>query len=197
MPSLPGPPGAHFGPPGAHLGPPGDHFGPPGAHFGPPGAHFGLGRPSLWGASWGLQNRSRRLARRPPAPELDFRSILGVILASFWDPPELKKQGVRVASVAFFEKSWGSKEHPKNGNLINEEREAREKREPQASQATENTRREAQTTARRTRAKHHEAQPSQRGESNASIKIASVVGHVQPLLARCARSPGVWSWNVS
>ena len=24
-----------------------------------------------------------------------------------------------------------------------------------------------------------------------------MVGRVQPLLARCARSPGVWSWNVS
>ena len=85
----------------------------------------------------------------------------------------------------------------KRRNLANEEREAREKREPQASQAMENTRREAQTTARRTRAKHQKAQPSQRGESNASIKIASVVGRVPPLLARCARSPGVWSWNVS
>merc|ERR1712093_854966 len=58
--------------------------------------------------------------------------------------------------------------------------------------ATENTRREAQRTARRTRAKHQEAPRSQRGESIASIKIASVVGRVQPLLARCARSPGVW-----
>ena len=49
--------------------------------------------------------------------------------------------------------------------------------------ATENTRREAQRTARRTRAKHQEAPRSQRGESIASIKIASVVGRVQPLLA--------------
>ena len=46
-------------------------------------------------------------------------------------------------------------------NLAIEEREAREKREPQASQATENTRREAKTTARRTRAKHH-AKPTWR-----------------------------------
>ena len=118
-------------------------------------------------------------------------------MALFWDPPEIQKQGFRMEGVAFFEKLRGLQKTPKNRNLAIEEREAREKREPQASQATENTRREAQTTARRTRAKHHEAQPSQRGESNASIKIASVVGRVQPLLARCARSPGVWSWNVS
>ena len=132
------------------------------------------------------------------SPKLErFRSILGVMLALFWDPPDLKKHGFRMESAAFSQKSNGSEKTPKKRNLAIEEREAREKREPQASQATENTRREAQTTARRTRAKHHEAQPSQRGESNASIKIASVVGRVQPLLARCARSPGVWSWNAS
>ena len=185
------PPRAHFGPPGAPFRPPGVFLGLLRAHFDPPGALLALpGRSreplgSLLGPPKTSQNRSLRLSRRPPAPELDFRCILGVILAPCWDPPDLKKQGFRVESVAFFLKNR------------KEEREAREKREPQASQATENTRREAQTTARRTRAKHHEAQPSQRGESNASIKIASVVGRVQPLLARCARSPGVWSWSVS
>ena len=133
-----------------------------------------------------------------------FRNIAGfehiVEIGAFWlhfgIPRTSEKQGFRMEGVAFFEKSRGWK-NTKNMNLAIEEREAREKREPQASQATENTRREAQTTARRTRAKHHEAQPSQRGESNASIKIASAVGRVQPLLARCARSPGVWSWSVS
>ena len=55
-----------------------------------------------------LQNRFRRLSRRPPAPELDFGSILGPILAPFWDPPDLKKQGFRVEGVPFFEKSRGS-----------------------------------------------------------------------------------------
>ena len=91
---------------------------PPRAHFGPPGAPFrslgvildllkvilgllGLIFTPLLGHSWeplgsflGLQNPSRRLSRRPPAPELDFGSILGVILgvilAPFWDPLELK-----------------------------------------------------------------------------------------------------------
>ena len=59
------------------------------------------------GPSKTFQNRSRRLSRRPPAPELDFGSILGGMLAPFWDPPELKKRGFRVEGVAFFEKSKG------------------------------------------------------------------------------------------
>ena len=100
-----------------------------------------LGRSwALLGRSWGasgeplgpsktLQNRSRRLSRRPPAPELDFGSILGVILAPFWDPPDLKKRGFRVEGVSFFEKTRGSEKHPKNGNLAIMEREAREVRE--------------------------------------------------------------------
>ena len=83
-----------------------------------------LGRSwALLGRSWGasgeplgpsktLQNRSRRLSRRPPAPELDFGSILGVILAPFWDPPDLKKRGFRVEGVSFFEKTRGSEKHP-------------------------------------------------------------------------------------
>ena len=50
----------------------------------------------------------------PPALELDFRSILGVILAPFLDPPELEKQGFRVEGVAIFEKSRGCKKTPKN-----------------------------------------------------------------------------------
>ena len=89
------------------------------ASWGAPGALLGRsGDPlgSLWGASWAsksLPNRSRRLSRRPPAPELDFGSILGPILAPFWDPPDLKKQGFRVEGVSFFEKSRGSKKHLK------------------------------------------------------------------------------------
>ena len=39
--------------------------------------------------------------------------MLGVMLAPFWDPPGLKKQGFRVEGVAFFEKSRGSKQAPK------------------------------------------------------------------------------------
>ena len=87
-----------------------------------------LGRSwALLGRSWGasgeplgpsktLQNRSRRLSRRPPAPELDFGSILGVILAPFWDPPELKKQGFRVEGVTFFKKKTrGTEKQPKLG----------------------------------------------------------------------------------
>ena len=50
-------------------------------------------------------------------------------MAPFWDPPDLKKQGFRVEGVPFFEKSWGSEKHPKNGNLAIMEREAREIRE--------------------------------------------------------------------
>ena len=78
------------------------------------GLMLGLRSWALLGRSWGasgeplgpsktLQNRSRRLSRRPPAPELDFGSILGVILAPFWDPPDLKKRGFRVEGVSFFE----------------------------------------------------------------------------------------------
>ena len=85
------------------------------ASWGAPGALLGRsGEPlgSLWGASWAsksLPNRSRRLSRRPPAPQLDFGSILGAILGPFGDPPDLEKPGFRVESVAFFEKSRGSK----------------------------------------------------------------------------------------
>ena len=120
--SLPRPPGAHFGAPGAHFGPPRAHFGPPGAHFGPPGAHFGPPGPllglswrsqgapgSLWGAAWGLQNRSRRPSRRPPAQELDFEVILGSILAPFWEPKNLENQCFRVEGLHFSRKSRGSK----------------------------------------------------------------------------------------
>ena len=75
-------------------------FGPPGTLLG-----FSLGAlGSLWGASWASKS-SRRLSRRPPAPELNFRSILGAILAPFWHPPDLKKHGFRVEGVAFFGKS--------------------------------------------------------------------------------------------
>ena len=84
-------------------------FGPPGTLLG-----FSLGAlGSLWGASWPSKS-SRRLSRRPPAPELNFRSILGAILAPFWHPPDLKKHGFRVEGVAFFEKSRGSRKSPKN-----------------------------------------------------------------------------------
>ena len=66
---------------------------------------------SLWGASRELQkplpNRSRRLSRRPPAPELVFRSIMGAILVPFWDSPDLKKQGFRMEGVACFNNSRG------------------------------------------------------------------------------------------
>ena len=142
----------------------------------------------------GSQNRSKIVPES--VPELPWR-LLAALGASWSSLRRLLALSWR--RLAPLGRSWGALGAilPLIRNLANEEREAREKREPQASQATENTRREAQTTARRTRAKHHEAQPSQRGESNASIKIASVVGRVQPLLARCARSPGVWSWNVS
>ena len=56
--------------------------------------------------------------------------ILAPFRGSFWlhfgtDPPDLKKHGFRVESVAFFEKSRGSEKHPKNGNLAIMEREAR------------------------------------------------------------------------
>ena len=116
------PPRAHFGPPGAPFRPPRGHVGPPeghaGAHFDPPGALLALpGRSreplgSLLGPPKTSQNRSRRRSRRPPAPELDFRSILEVLLAPFLDPPDLKKQGFRVDDVAFFE-NQGVRKTPK------------------------------------------------------------------------------------
>ena len=70
------------------------------------------------------------------------------------------------------------------------EREAREKGEPQALQATEKTTRKART-ARRTRAKDHEEHGSKRGESKASMTTAIGMDGLQPLLGRCAASPGV------
>ena len=79
-----------------------------------------LGRSwALLGRSWGasgeplgpsktLQNRSRRLSRRPPAPELDFGSILAPFWGSFWlhfgTPRISKKRGFRVEGVSIFEK---------------------------------------------------------------------------------------------
>ena len=77
-----------------------------------------------------------------------------------------------------------SSDHRKNLAIV--EREARSTREPQALQATEHTRIEARTD-RRTRAKGHEEQQSKRGESNARIKIASVVDHLSPC-SRAARA---------
>ena len=76
-----------------------------------------------------------------------------------------------------------------NRNLAIMEREARSTREPQALQTTQNTRREARTT-RETRAQGHEEQQSRRGESNASIQIASGVDRCMPLLGRCAAFAG-------
>ena len=60
-----------------------------GRSWGSPGA---LG--SLWGPSWGLQNRSRRPSRRPPSQKLDFRSILDAILVPFLDPPDLENRAL-------------------------------------------------------------------------------------------------------
>ena len=61
----------------------------------------------LLGVIWSLLG-----SRRPPAPELDFRCILGVMLAPLRDPPDLKKQGFRVDDVAFFE-NQGVRKTPK------------------------------------------------------------------------------------
>ena len=122
--SLPGPPGAHFGPPGAHVGPPGGHLGPPGGHLRPPGSHFGPpGAPgalpgrsreplgSLLGPPKTSQNRSPRLSRRPPAPELEFEAC--------WEPfwlhfgtPRSSKNKVFVWRVLHFSKNRGGSKKP-------------------------------------------------------------------------------------
>ena len=140
-------------------------FGPPGTLLG-----FSLGAlGSLWGASWAsksLPNRSRRLSRKPPAPELDFGSILGPILAPFWDPPDLKKQGFRVEGVSFFEKSRGSDKHPKNGNLAIVEREARSKRELQARQERQEQR--GQQEQGEPERQYHEKQHRKSGKTSES-----------------------------
>ena len=57
---------------GFTLGFLGRSWGSPGALSGASGEPLGRPKPS----------------RRPPAPELDFRSMQGVILAPFWDPPD-------------------------------------------------------------------------------------------------------------
>ena len=89
--------GPSWGSFGASWGSLWSSFGPPGTLLG-----FSLGAlGSLWGASWPSKS-SRRLSRRPPARELNSRSILGAILAPFWHPPDLKKHGFRVEGVAFF-----------------------------------------------------------------------------------------------
>jgi len=74
------------------------------------------------------------------------------------------------------------------------EREARATREPQALQATEKTRRAART-ARRSRAKDHEGQQSKRGESNASMKIASVGGSCEALARALRALAGRLRWE--
>ena len=81
-----------------------------------------LGRSwALLGRSWGasgeplgpsktLQNRSRRLSRRPPAPELDFGSILAPFWGSFWlhfGTPRTSKNVVFVWRVCHFSKKRG------------------------------------------------------------------------------------------
>ncbi len=69
-----------------------------GRSWGSPGAPG-----SLWGASWGVQNGSRSPSRRPPSQKLDFRSILGAILAPFLDPPDLENQGFCLERLHFSE----------------------------------------------------------------------------------------------
>ena len=56
----------------------------------------------LLGRSWALLGRSWGASGEPLGPPP--RSL---ILAPFWDPPELKKQGFRVEGVSFFDKSKG------------------------------------------------------------------------------------------
>ena len=113
------PPGAHSGPPAAHFGPPGGPWGSfwtSWAHFEPPEALLRLSwgaLGSLWGASWAsksLQNRSRRLSRRPPASELDFGSILAPFWGSYWlhfGTPRTSKNVVFVWRVCHFSKKRG------------------------------------------------------------------------------------------
>ena len=104
-----------------------------------------LGRSwALLGRSWGasgeplgpsktLQNRSWRLSRRPPAPELDFSSILAPFWGSFWlhfGTPRTSKNVVFVWRVCHFSKKRGVRKNTlKKGNLAIMEREAREVRE--------------------------------------------------------------------
>ena len=73
---------------------------------------------ALLGRSWGasgeplgpsktLRNRSRRLSRRPPAPELDFGSILAPFWGSFWlhfGTPRTSKNKVFAWKVLHFSK---------------------------------------------------------------------------------------------
>ena len=96
-------------------------LGSSGASWGSCWAILGLlGRSwALLGRSWGasgeplgpsktLQNRSRRLSRRPPAPELDFGSILAPFWGSFWlhfGTPRTSKNKVFVWKVLHFSKN--------------------------------------------------------------------------------------------
>ena len=99
-----------------------------------------------------------------PKPATEPRSLIfEAFWGSFWlhfGTPRASKNKVFVWRVLHFSKNRGvRKKTPKMETWLSREREAREKREPQASQATEKTRRRAQATARRSKAKHHEAQP--------------------------------------
>ena len=133
---------------------------------------------SLWGASWEplgsllgppktFQNRSRRLSRRPPAPELDFRSILGVMLAQFWDPPDLKNKVFVWNGCAFLKKS------SRNGKRVRSESRKHRKR-------------------RKTRGKKHqqrreEPEQSTRRHSQANVSRATRASRLRVWWVACSR----------
>ena len=186
--------------PGVRFGPPGAHFWPPGAHFGPPGALLGLSRRSrgapgsLWGAPWGLQNRSRRPSRRPPAQELDLGVILGTILAQFLDPPGPRKSMFSCGRVAFFEKierfekrhlkgetwlSWnGKRVRLEGGQALQARRGQKEQQEQQEQERQDN-----------------EQQQGESGESLPRMETASPYDRLCPCAAATRPAPGGLRWE--
>ena len=73
------------------------------------------------------------------------------------------------------------------------EREARETRERRALQAKQEQREQEERQERERQ--HDEEQQRKSSKSSLGIKTASGLDRVMPMLARCARSPGGWSWE--
>ena len=116
------------------------------------------------GASKTLPNRSRRLSRRPPAPELDFGSVLAPFWGSCWlhfGTPRTSKNVVFVWRVCHFSKKRGVRKNTlktetwlsRNGKRVKSESRKHRKRRKTRGEKHKQWREEPEQSTRR----HHEA----------------------------------------
>ena len=146
-----------------------------------------LGRSwALLGRSWGasgeplgpsktLQNRSRRLSRRPPAPELDFGSILAPFWGSFWlhfGTPRTSKNVVFVWRVCHFSKKRGVRKNTLKTETWLSWNGKRARRESVQALQARREQREQQEEPEPERQNHQEEQ-GESGEGRPRIETAS------------------------